>query len=94
MHAPSSFVSLRACRWTAAASLLLAAVSLGEEPAEPAVRGQAIYRQQCASCHGEHGEGVAGKAEDSLYGDLPLAELAKVIDETMPDEKPAECTGE
>ena len=51
-------------------------------------RGAAIYSQQCASCHGPHGQGVSGHYENSLTGDLSVPELAKVIQETMPETAP------
>lgn len=60
--------------------------------AEPS--GEQIYRQKCASCHGAAGEGVADVHEDPLYGDRSLDEIVKIIDETMPEEKPQQCTGE
>ena len=53
-----------------------------------------IYKNQCANCHGPHGEGVAKKAEEPLRGNKSLSELIQVINKTMPEKKPKECTGE
>jgi len=65
------------------------------KPAAPAKvhPGKLIYQQKCASCHGPQGEGVADVHEMPLAGERPLAELAKVIDETMPEEEPELCQG-
>ena len=55
--------------------------------------GQQIYRQQCADCHGERGEGVSGAYEQQLIGDRPVAELAELISKTMPEGSPKDCVG-
>jgi cytochrome c553 len=49
--------------------------------------GQQIYKEMCARCHGANGEGTK-KYAHALTGDKPLAQLAKIIDETMPDDDP------
>ncbi len=49
--------------------------------------GEVIYRQMCAKCHGAKGEG--GKSYPvPLIGDKSVAQLAQVIDLTMPDGAP------
>ena len=50
--------------------------------------GQNLYLSKCAICHGENGEGVKGKYAKPLHGSLTSAQLAKVIEETMPKEDP------
>ncbi|MDX1953678.1 MAG: DUF1592 domain-containing protein [Verrucomicrobiota bacterium] len=50
--------------------------------------GQEIYKEMCAHCHGENGEGVADKYDESLYGDRSLPALTKYIDRTMPEDNP------
>lgn len=50
--------------------------------------GAEIYRKQCASCHGKAGEGVHGKYDEALHGDWSIEKLARVIDRTMPEDKP------
>jgi len=56
--------------------------------------GKAIYHELCASCHGGAGEGVPGKFAAALIGDRPVIDLAKLIEETMPEEDPSQCVGE
>jgi mono/diheme cytochrome c family protein len=50
--------------------------------------GAEIYSKQCAECHGDHGQGVAAKYEDSLQSERSLASLTRYIDRFMPDEAP------
>ena len=57
-------------------------------------RGHKIYTEQCASCHGEKGEGVSGSYPESLIGDATISELTKTIDETMPEGDASACIGE
>ncbi|MBN9120352.1 MAG: DUF1592 domain-containing protein [Planctomycetes bacterium] len=49
--------------------------------------GEQIYKQMCARCHGVKGEGTK-KYELPLTGDRSLAQLAGVIDRTMPEGDP------
>lgn len=56
--------------------------------------GKAIYREQCALCHGGNGEGVKGKYPERLEGDLSVSALAELIEGTMPDEDPERCVAE
>jgi hypothetical protein len=61
--------------------------------ADEGLTGEQIYRQKCASCHGASGEG----SEDYprvLAGDKSVAQLAKVIARTMPEDDPGTCVGE
>ena len=55
--------------------------------------GKAIYSKQCASCHGDKGEGVQGVSENPLRGTLSIDQLAMQIEKTMPEGSPEECTG-
>ncbi len=57
-------------------------------------RGQAVYQETCASCHGEHGEGVEGAFGDPLIGDDSIGQLAARVERTMPEGEPEECVGE
>ena len=61
---------------------VLAAVAPAEEKS-----GATIYRQMCAKCHGAKGEG-AKQYPQPLTGDKSLAQLAQVIDLTMPEGSP------
>ena len=49
--------------------------------------GEQIYKQMCVRCHGMAGEGTK-KAPQPLIGDRSLAQLAAVIDRTMPEDDP------
>jgi hypothetical protein len=50
--------------------------------------GEAVYRQDCMSCHGPVGEGIAGKADEPLVGEKSIASLAKYIAREMPENDP------
>jgi mono/diheme cytochrome c family protein len=83
-------------RWPAAATLLAiyGAVAIGtaSHAAEPS--GEQIYREQCARCHGASGEGTADNYPELLAGDKSVAQLATLIQETMPDDKDDKCSAE
>ena len=49
--------------------------------------GQNLYAQRCAECHGELGDGTDYYAS-RLAGDLSTIQLAKVVQETMPEGDP------
>jgi hypothetical protein len=55
--------------------------------------GSAIYRQQCAKCHGRNGEGVQKKYKDALLGDWSIEKLTRYIDKNMPEDDPDKCVG-
>jgi mono/diheme cytochrome c family protein len=73
------------------AALLLVACGGNEAPANTpapaamgdAVKGQTLYQQSCASCHGPNGEGVPGLGKDMAHSDfingLTDAELVEFI---------------
>jgi hypothetical protein len=71
--------------------LLFCGLSSAAAPDHP---GKAIYRQLCADCHGDDGQGVDGKYDEPLIGDRRLEALARKIEKTMPEEKPELCVGE
>ncbi|NJM38290.1 MAG: cytochrome c [Akkermansiaceae bacterium] len=50
--------------------------------------GSEIYKQHCAECHGENGEGVKGKYDDPLEGNRTIDSLTRYIDRYMPEDKP------
>lgn len=72
-------------------SLLFVAPAADGDDAAIQARGAALYAAQCASCHGDTGQGNRDQYDEPLYGDLAAEDLARVIHETMPDEKPEAC---
>ena len=77
---------------------LLSALALGifaiPSNAQEAASGAALYKEQCASCHGDRLEGRSGP---SLTGAdfrsrWPAADLIGKIKNTMPQDKPGELT--
>lgn len=50
--------------------------------------GAVIYHEMCASCHGAAGEGVVSGYANPLIGDRSIGELARYIDQTMPEGEP------
>ena len=68
-------------------------VSDGVYTAEQAQRGAALYKAQCASCHGEKLEGVigpmlSGEGFVAAWGGRSLTELVDKIQNTMPLQAP------
>ena len=57
-------------------------------------RGGRIYANQCASCHGDKGEGVEAAYESPLAGDRSIPQLASVIEATMPEGEPDLCVAD
>ncbi len=49
--------------------------------------GELIYRQDCARCHGDHGQGVAGKYDETLHGEQSVDSLTRYIHRTMPEDR-------
>jgi cytochrome c553 len=80
-------------RLSALAAILLlgtgATVAAAEGPP-----GEVIYRDQCARCHGKSGEGTDDSYPDPLEGDKSVAQLTKLIHETMPDDAEKKASAE
>jgi mono/diheme cytochrome c family protein len=57
-------------------------------------RGKAIFREKCAFCHGDAGQGVTDQHAQPLIGDYTVGELSKVIADTMPKDEPELCVGD
>jgi cytochrome c553 len=57
-------------------------------------RGEQIYRQRCASCHGKEGEGTDENYAKPLAGERTTTQLAKLIAKTMPKDDEKKCTAE
>ncbi len=56
--------------------------------------GPKLYKEQCARCHGDAGQGVKKKYDDPLSGELSVPQLAEQVRKTMPDDKPESLTKE
>jgi mono/diheme cytochrome c family protein len=72
-------------------------VSQGVYTDDQAKRGQAVYRDQCASCHGDTlggriGPPLAGDDFLSDWNKQPLSELFGKIKNTMPQDAPGKLT--
>ncbi|MEZ6139337.1 MAG: DUF1592 domain-containing protein [Zavarzinella sp.] len=69
--------------------LCLAAFGVGLLDSQLAANemGKLLYAKKCAFCHGANGEGTK-KYEPALTGGLSVAQLADVIQKTMPEDSP------
>jgi mono/diheme cytochrome c family protein len=75
---------------------LVVSLAGAQEPKDRAAvleRGAAIYRDICASCHGDSGQGVASAYANPLSGDSTVGELTQLIEATMPEGEPEKCVG-
>ena len=70
-----------------AALVLVAGATSQVLAAPPTAGGAELYRAQCAYCHGKAGEGTKRYASP-LAGDRSVAQLAKLVQETMPESDP------
>lgn len=70
----------------------LIALTLAASPSAPP-DGAALYKSQCARCHGANGEG-AKKYAKPLVGDLSVGQLAKLVRDTMPEDNPGTLSEE
>lgn len=68
-----------------ALALIATALAAQKPPAppKPARDGAAVWRADCAPCHGEKGEGAAGYPKP-LAGTRSVGELARLVERTMP----------
>lgn len=73
---------------------LTSMAGVARSAAVPAKTGQQIYQSACVQCHGPMGEGVAGKSDEALHGDRSLDSLMRVIQRTMPEDKPKSLSHE
>ena len=77
------------------AALVLAMLTIGLRPVSAGDHqaGAAIFREKCAWCHGDSGQGTEDYPR-ALTGDRSVAQLSKLIAKTMPEDDPASCEGE
>ena len=57
-------------------------------------RGAELYQAHCTSCHGADGQGATDGYEEPLFGDETVASLARIIEQTMPEDDPEKCVCE
>lgn len=82
-------------RFVTACLLLLSQHSFLAAQSDAALeKGKSIWLNSCADCHGELGEGVEGAFERPLIGDDSIGQLTQVIERTMPEGSPEDCSGE
>lgn len=79
---PLSLLTAAAALWAACAPGAAA-----QEQTQSPHAGEKIYRDMCASCHGEKGEGVADKHDEPIYGEKSLEALSRYIDKSMPEDE-------
>ena len=78
---------------TGLAAIVLLALGAHLTPAAAAeLTGSQIYRQQCARCHGAEGEGNKKEYPQPLAGKRSVAQLARYIAKSMPDDDPGTVT--
>jgi mono/diheme cytochrome c family protein len=73
---------------------LLLGAAAGISIADDQPSGEAIFRDRCARCHGAAGEGTPDNYPDPLAGDKSIAQLTKLIHETMPEDEETKCSAE
>ena len=74
--------------------LLCALVPASRSLADDGLRGEQVYRKQCASCHGASGEGTKENFPKALTGNRSVAQLTQLIAKTMPKDEPGTCVGD
>jgi mono/diheme cytochrome c family protein len=57
----------------------VAAATPTNTPAPDLTRGATVYTNRCASCHGDQGQGVAGKAEPLTEFELSYSEFETLL---------------
>jgi hypothetical protein len=86
----------KCCHFAAWGALLALFVLLAAQAARAAEgrSGEQIYRQLCARCHGATGEGTKENFPRPLVGKCSVAQLTRLIADTMPEDDPGKCVGE
>lgn len=71
--------------------LALLTLALLTAPVLAAEDGAKIFKTQCARCHGPSGKGTR-RSKKPLQGDLSVAQLAALVQKTMPEDAPGSLT--
>lgn len=77
-----------------ALALVLAPAYAGLSRAADGPTGEGIYREKCAACHGDRGQGNPKEYPNPLAGDKSPAQLSKLILKTMPSDDPGSLSKE
>jgi hypothetical protein len=88
---PPMFKQCSSRTWIIVAGL--AAVLFPRTLCAEGLTGEQIYRQLCARCHGTSGEGTTENYPHPLVGKRSVAQLARFIAKTMPEDDPGKCVG-
>ncbi len=83
---------MRSDRLLAAFGLILSSAGLVARGADIPHPGAKVYREKCASCHGPAGEG-SKEYRKPLAGNRSVAQLARYVEKTMPEDDPGTCVG-
>src|SRR5258708_7176361 len=83
----------RAAAFRLPALVLLAAATCPAMAGADELTGAQIYRQMCARCHGADGEGTKKEYPEPLAGKKSLAQLARYIAKSMPEDDPGKLKG-
>lgn len=86
------FQSFRRALAATLAFSLIWVLSSASARADDPPNGEAIYAEQCASCHGKAGEG-AEDYPNPLIGDKSVKQLSRYITKRMPEDEPELCVG-
>lgn len=87
------FPELIRCRCIVIVTTLVVATPAQADETAVLERGRAIYEAQCISCHGVNGAGTPD-VPAPIFGDRATADLANLIDRTMPEGSPQDCVGD
>lgn len=69
------------------------ALCAGPSVSEAKDNGKQLYATQCASCHGDQGQGVSDAYKERLIGDWSVAELTEFVTRRMPEGEANQCVG-
>ncbi len=78
----------------AAGCAFFVVLSIPRISARGELTGEQVFRDQCARCHGNSGEGTKENYPDPLAGDKSVAQLTKYIHESMPDDADEKCSAD
>lgn len=84
---------VRVCGWGVLLTWFGVSPSVARLPGAEPMPGEKIYRDQCARCHGDKGQGIENEYPQALTGDRSVGELTDLIHRTMPKDEADKCVG-